>query len=67
MNLIKELSDNQKGVLFIIAGVLLFFHVFNILNVSVNVLILVAAVLLILRGLALTRGTEKIKRLFKKH
>lgn len=61
-----KLSNNQKGIILIILGLLVLLA-YNLLNIGLSTVIVVAACGLIVGGFILADGLDYLKRLFKKH
>jgi len=65
----RSLSDVQKGIICMVAGVLVLFYAFNFFQKWLNLLVIGGAVGLIFYGFIKIGGMEKIKKLTgkKKH
>ena len=62
----NSLSDQTKGWIAIIGGIILLFHTMGIFTLTLSIILVVAALILILYGLQKTQLILKIKALTRK-
>ena len=62
-----NLTETQKGFVYIIGGVLVLLYAFNFFQHWLNVIVIIGGILLLLYGLMKTGGIEKIRSLFFKN
>ena len=64
--MLNKLSDQQQGILMMVAGVVLLLHSLGILQRGLGLLIVVAGALLLYYGVKMAGYEKYIMRLFKK-
>ena len=60
MNMFQKLSPKQKGIVYIVIGILILLDAMNLLSTTVHYVILVAAITIIIYGVMLTDLPRKI-------
>lgn len=63
---IPRLSRDIIGLLLLLAGIILFLYVTNIITVGLQVIILLGSLILMVSGFVMMDGPEKFKKLFNK-
>lgn len=61
-----ELTENQKGIVYIVVGIVVLLYAFNFFQAWLNTLVVVAGILLTGYGFMKIGGIERIKALISK-
>ena len=60
------LTNTHKGIIFMIAGILLLFNTFGFVGTTLNLIVAICAVLIFLLGFILVDGHKKIQHYVEK-
>jgi hypothetical protein len=61
-----ELSENQKGIVYIVVGLIVLLYAFNFFQQWLNTLVILGGIALIAYGFIKIGGIERVRELFSK-
>jgi hypothetical protein len=62
----KGISEKQRGIMWMLGGLLILLYAFNLFAQSLNLLVILAGITMIGYGFIKLHGIEYVKKLFKK-